>query len=113
MFIRAIIEEGVDERAFLIPQQAISRDFKGNPNALVVDAEEKVQLRPLQTNRAIGNTWLVSSGLTEGDRVIVEGLQKVRPGAAVKAVPFQTDEVKAVKLENTTQPAQKRIGGGV
>jgi len=113
MFIRAIIEEGVNEKAFLVPQQAISRDFRGNPNALVVDAEGKVQLRSLQTDRAIGDAWLVSSGLNEGDHVIVEGLQKVRPGAIAKTVPFQqTIQVKAEKPQ-TTQPVQKQIGGGV
>ncbi len=113
MFVRAVIEEGVDQRAFLVPQQAVSRDPKGNPTALIVDAEEKVQPRRLTTDRAIGDTWLISSGLAQGDRVIVEGIQKVRPGMTVKVVPFQNTQVKAAKPENTTQPARKRIDGGV
>ena len=56
--------------------------------ALIVDAEGKVQQRRLVTDRALGDQWLISSGLAAGDRVIVEGLQKVRPGAAAKAIPF-------------------------
>jgi membrane fusion protein (multidrug efflux system) len=105
MFIRAIVKEGVDEQAILIPQQAVSRDPKGNPNALIVNAEGKVQQRRLATDRAIGNQWLVTSGLRQGDRVIVEGMQKVRPGAAVKTV--DAAGTNATKSEPTAQPATK------
>ncbi|MCX5645646.1 MAG: HlyD family secretion protein, partial [Phycisphaerae bacterium] len=87
MFVRAVVKEGVHEQALLIPQQAVSRDPKGNPVALIVGPEEKVQPRMLTLDRAIGDQWLVSSGLAAGDRVIVEGIQKVRPGAAVKVAP--------------------------
>ena len=76
-------------QAILIPQQAVSRDPKGNPLTLIVDAESKVQLRMLTLDRAIGDQWLVSSGLAPGERVIIEGMQKVKPGASVKAVPFE------------------------
>ena len=86
MFVRAVIEEGIRDRAILVPQQAVSRDPKGNPVALIVDKTEKVQQRELSTDRSIGDKWLISSGLAQGDRVIVEGMQKVRPGMAVKAV---------------------------
>lgn len=86
MFVRAVIEQGVDERAILVPQQAVSRDPKGTALALVVDGEGKVQQRKLTTDRAIGDRWLVSSGLAAGDRVIVEGSQRVRPGATAKVV---------------------------
>ncbi len=89
MFIRAVVQEGVDKKAILIPQQAVSRDPKGNPFTLIVDASSKVQLRMLTLDRAIGDQWLVSAGLVQGDRVIVEGMQKVTPGASVKAVPFE------------------------
>jgi membrane fusion protein, multidrug efflux system len=88
MFVRAVIREGVNTSAILIPQQAVSRDPKGNPVVLVVDGENKVGQRMLTIDRAIGDQWLVSSGLSAGDRIIVEGLQKVRPGAVVKTVPF-------------------------
>ncbi len=88
MFVRALLEEGVNRQALLIPQQAVSRDPKGNPVTLIVDAEGKVQQRMLTLDRAIGNAWLVAAGLSPGDRVIVEGVQKVKPGVPVKAVPF-------------------------
>jgi membrane fusion protein, multidrug efflux system len=88
MFVRAVLEEGVSEQALLVPQQGVSRDPKGNPVALIVDAESKVQQRVLTVVRTIGDKWLVSGGLAPGDRVIVEGVQKVRPGASVKAVPY-------------------------
>ncbi|MBM4328941.1 MAG: efflux RND transporter periplasmic adaptor subunit [Deltaproteobacteria bacterium] len=86
MFVRTVVKEGVNERAILIPQQAVSRDPKGNPIALIVDAEGKIQQRTLTLDRAIGDKWLVSSGLGLGDRVVVEGIQKVRPGVSVKVI---------------------------
>jgi membrane fusion protein, multidrug efflux system len=94
MFVRAVVQEGVNKQAILIPQQAVSRDPKGNPLTLIVDAESKVQLRMLTLDRAIGDQWLVSSGLAPGERVVIEGLQKVKPGASVRAVPFATDGEK-------------------
>jgi membrane fusion protein (multidrug efflux system) len=88
MFVRAVVKEGVNDQAILIPQQAVSRDPKGNPMALIVDASGKVKQQMLSLDRAIGDQWLVSEGLAPGDQVIAEGMQKVRPGAVVKAVPF-------------------------
>jgi len=88
MFVRAVIGEGVNQQAILVPQQAVSRDPKGNPFTLIVGADDKVERRNLVTDRAVGDKWLVSSGLVAGDRVIVEGLQRARPGAPVKAVPL-------------------------
>jgi membrane fusion protein (multidrug efflux system) len=88
MYVRAIVEEGVAEQAILVPQQGVTRDPKGNAIALVVDGSDKVEQRTLTVDRAIGSRWLVTEGLRAGDRVIVEGLQKVRPGVAVKVVPF-------------------------
>jgi membrane fusion protein (multidrug efflux system) len=87
MFVRARLEEGVSPDALLVPQQGVTRDQKGLPTALVVNAEQKVERRPITTERAVGDAWLVTSGLKAGDRVIVEGLQKVQPGATVTAVP--------------------------
>jgi membrane fusion protein (multidrug efflux system) len=94
MFVRAVVREGVKERAILIPQQAVSRDPKGNPVALIVDAGGKVQQRTLALDRAIGDRWLVTTGLASGDRVIVEGMQKARTGASVKSVPFEAAKSK-------------------
>jgi membrane fusion protein (multidrug efflux system) len=91
MFVRIVVKEGVNEQAILVPQQAVSRDPKGNPTALIVDAEGKVQQRMLTLDRAIGDEWFVIDGLAPGDRVIAEGMQKVRPGAVVKAVPFKEE----------------------
>ena len=88
MFVRAVVEEGVNEQALFVPQQGVSRDPKGNPIALVVDENNKVALRPLQLDRAMGDRWLVTKGLGTGDRVIVEGIERIRPGAVVRAVPF-------------------------
>jgi len=92
MFVRAVVKEGVSEGAILIPQPSISRDAKGNPFALIVDSEGKVEQRVLTLRRAIRDQWLVGSGVQQGDRVIVEGLQKVRPGQSVNEIPFAGPE---------------------
>ena len=105
MFVRAVVKEGVDDQAILIPQQALSRDPRGNPVATIVDAGNKVGQRMLTLDRAIGDQWLVTSGLAPGDRVIVEGMQKVRPGAAVKAVPFDTGRKQGAQSADTARPA--------
>jgi len=107
MFVRALVKEGVSEHALLIPQQAVLRDPKGNPLVLIVDAEGKVQQRMLKLDRAMGDKWLVSAGLQEGDRVIVEGIQRVRPGAPVKAVPFDALGKKRPEPERTARTAPK------
>ena len=83
MFVREVIQEGVRQGAVLAPQQGISHDQKGEPNALVVGPDNIVELRTVATDRAIGDQWLVSSGLKPGDRVIVEGIQSAKPGAKV------------------------------
>ncbi|MDO9531808.1 MAG: efflux RND transporter periplasmic adaptor subunit [Deltaproteobacteria bacterium] len=89
MFVRAAVQEGIAPQAILVPQQGVSRTPKGDPVALVVDESGKVQQRQLKLNRALGDQWLVSSGLSAGDRVIVEGMLNVRPGATVKAVAWE------------------------
>jgi len=88
MFVRAVIKEGVKEDAILVPQQAAARTPKGEPYVMVVDSGERVEMRMLQLDRAIGDKWLVVSGISAGERVIVEGLQFVRPGMPVKATPW-------------------------
>ncbi|HUK82928.1 MAG TPA: efflux RND transporter periplasmic adaptor subunit [Verrucomicrobiae bacterium] len=89
MFVRAAVKEGVNEQAILIPQQAVMRDPKGNPMALIVKADGTAEQRMLTLDRAVGDKWLVTSGLTNGEQVIVEGLMKARAGMAVKPVPFE------------------------
>lgn len=86
MYVRARIVEGVDHRAILAPQQGVSRNEKGEPTALVVDSRGIVQTKVLQASRAIGGFWLVTAGLTPGDRLIVDGLQNARPGQPAHAV---------------------------
>ncbi len=87
MYVRAVIEEGVARDALLAPQPAVSRDNKGNPYALVVLPDGTLEQRALAVDRVVGDAWLVTSGLSAGDSVVVEGLQKVRAGMQVKAVP--------------------------
>jgi membrane fusion protein (multidrug efflux system) len=87
LYVRATINEGVDNQALLAPQQGVTRDQAGRPVAWIVDAEGKAQLRTLRTSRVIGDKWLVSDGLRPGDRLVVEGVQRLQPGAAVRAVP--------------------------
>jgi len=86
MYVRAVIGTAVREQAVLVPQQGIARDPRGNTTAMIVSAEGMVELRPVHVSRTIGDQWLVESGLAAGDRVIVQGLQKIRPGMPVKAV---------------------------
>lgn len=92
MFVREEIQEGVRQGAVLAPQQGVRHDQKGEPNALVVDADGTVELRVLQTDRAVGDQWMVSSGLKPGDRVIVEGIQSARPASKVVPEEYQPTE---------------------
>jgi membrane fusion protein (multidrug efflux system) len=94
MFVRAQVAEGIDPTALLAPQQGVSRDERGRPTALVVAADGKAQLRELQLGQAVGDQWLVLSGLAPGERLIVEGLLRVRPGQAVHAVAAGTAAAK-------------------
>ncbi|KVE39444.1 efflux RND transporter periplasmic adaptor subunit [Burkholderia sp. TSV86] len=89
MFVRARIEEGVNENAFLVPQVGVTRDAKGQAVALVVGGDGKVAPRVLTTTGMQGQNWVVEGGLSAGDRVIVQGTGKVQPGMTVKAVPAQ------------------------
>ncbi|HOY22945.1 MAG TPA: efflux RND transporter periplasmic adaptor subunit [Cellvibrio sp.] len=89
MFVRTQLQEGVHANAILVPQQGITRDRSGGATTLVVTKDNKVELRSIKTSRAVGDKWLVEEGLAVGEQVIVEGLQKVKPGATVKAVPAQ------------------------
>jgi membrane fusion protein (multidrug efflux system) len=95
MFVRARIDEGTKPNAILVPQRAISRDQNGSPYALVVGKDGRVERRALVTDRAIGDSWLITDGLTGGDQIIIEGIQKVRPGVPVNAVPSQTEPKQA------------------
>ena len=88
MFVRAVLEEGRNEQAILVPQRGVTRNPAGNAMVMVVGAEEKVEPRVIKVARTVGDSWLVNEGLKAGDRVILEGMQKARAGTVVKAVPF-------------------------
>lgn len=104
MFVRALLEEGINENAILIPQRGVTRNSKGDAMVMVIGAEEKVEPRPIKVVRTVADNWLVSDGLKTGDRVILEGLQKARPGTQVKAVPFGS--APAAAPGGQAQPAQ-------
>jgi membrane fusion protein (multidrug efflux system) len=87
MFVRAVITEAVAPDAILAPQQAVSRDPKGGATVLVVDDQNKAELRPVEIAQAVGADWLVTKGLKPGDKVITEGLQRIQAGATVRPVP--------------------------
>lgn len=92
LFVRARLLEGSSPEAILVPQLAVTRNTKGEPTTLVVGAESKVEVRVLETARAVGNQWLVTAGLKPGDQVIVNNLQKIRPGAPVKPVAVAPEQ---------------------
>ncbi len=89
MFVREQIQEGVRPGTVLAPQQAIGHDIKGEPTVLVVGTNDIVELRNLQTGAAVGDQWIVTSGLKAGERLIVEGLQFARPGSKVVAETYR------------------------
>ena len=91
MFVRARLEEGTNPNALLVPQQGVSRTPRGDATALVVGEGDKVETRQIVATQAIGDKWLVTDGLKDGDRVIITGLQKVKPGAQVKAQEVTSD----------------------
>ncbi len=97
MFVRARLEQGVRKASILAPQRGVTYDYAGRPTAMVVGEGNKAELRELKTAQAIGDQWLVLSGLEVGDRVIVEGLQKIKPGVAVS--PVSTSESSSAEPE--------------
>ena len=96
MFVRASIEEGVNDNALLVPQQGVTHDPSGHATALVVGPDNKVELRIVQATRTLGDQWVVQGGLNEGERVIVAGVQKAQPGILVHAVeaPVKTAQAQ-------------------
>lgn len=88
MYVRAVLPEGVKDEALLVPQQAVARDSTGKPFAYVVGNDRKLQRRTLETERTVGDQWLVRSGLRIGDQLVVEGLPRAVPGAEVKTTPW-------------------------
>ncbi len=95
LFVRAELQEGTDDQALLVPQIGVSHNTHGDATVLVVDKDSKAVLKIIQTSRAIDDNWVVTGGLAAGDRVIVDGLQKVQPGAEVHATEAKTDPAPA------------------
>jgi membrane fusion protein (multidrug efflux system) len=106
MFVREQIEEGMRQDAVLAPQQGITHNQKGEPNALVVGSDNIVELRVLTTDRAAADQWVVTSGLKVGDRVVIEGLQSAKPGTKVVPEEYRpTASEQASPTAGTTAPA--------
>ncbi|ECY2398167.1 multidrug efflux RND transporter periplasmic adaptor subunit AcrA [Salmonella enterica] len=104
MFVRARLQEGTKPTALLVPQQGVTRTPRGDATVLVVGADNKVETRQIVASQAIGDKWLVTDGLKAGDRVVVSGLQKVRPGAQVKVQEITADNKQ--QAASGDQPAQ-------
>ena len=105
MFVREQIEEGRRTHALLVPQVAVTHNQRGDPTALVVNGNNKVELHTLVTERAIGDKWLVTDGVKAGDRLIIEGLQYAKPGATVKPEEQQSPAAPAVASGTAPTPA--------
>lgn len=99
MFVHAQLVAGLKSEAMLVPQQGVTRNAKGEPTAMVVNAENKVELRTIKTERAVGNRWLVGDGLQPGDRVITEGLQFIQPGVEVEVAPATNVDNRGVSAQ--------------
>lgn len=120
MYVRAILIEGLDEQAILLPQRALVRDARGNPTAMVITSDNKVEIRKLKVSRTHKDAWVVTEGLNPGDKVIVEGLQKVRQGSPVRASEVawdapgqaQGDASDPVGDQVPAAPAASGIPGG-
>ena len=108
MFVRARIEEGVNDRAIVVPQIGVTHDQKGQAVALVVGQGDKVELRPLVTSGTFGSNWVVDSGLNPGDRVIVNGVEKAKPGMTVKPVAAQLPAQPASSAQRAPAPRPPR-----
>lgn len=104
MFVHARLQSGVNPNAILAPQQGVTRDLKGTPTALVVNKDNKVELRELKASRTLGSDWLIEEGLNPGDRLITEGLQYVRPGVEVKV--SEATNVKSAANPNQANAAK-------
>ncbi len=105
MYVRALVSNGERADGLLVPQPGITRDPKGNAIAMVVGADGKVEQRTVQVSQTVGNRWLVEGGLAAGDKVIVEGLQKIRPGAAVQPTERAAQTPAAAPAAPATAPA--------
>ncbi len=108
MFVRAIVEEGTNGQALLVPQRGVTRDPAGQAMVMVVGMEDKVEPRMIEVVRTVGDNWLVSEGLKPGDRVILEGIQRTRPGTPVTTVPFDSAAATVDAAPSSQPTADKK-----
>lgn len=104
MYVRARLSQATVREAILVPQQAVMRDPKGQATVMLIGPDEKVVQRNVRAQRTVGDKWLVTEGVQAGDRVIIEGLGRVRPGAAVKAVPAGAPPPQAAQKAAPARP---------
>lgn len=89
MYVRAVLQEGTKQNGILVPQQSVSRNSAGKPLVYVVDKDKKIELRAVDIDRAVGDQWLMRSGLQSGDQIVVDGIQRAKPGSVVETTPWQ------------------------
>ena len=108
MYMRAAVEIGTEENVFLLPQRAVSRSVTGQASAYFLTSDNKVEARMLTADRAYGFNWVVEKGVSDGDRLIIEGVQKIRPGMEVKSaeVELGSDGLVKPKAAAAATPAK-------
>jgi len=106
MYVRVVVEQGVQHDVIAVPQQAVQRDASGRSQVYVVKPDGTVELRTVRTGRVVGNNWVIEEGLAEGERVVVEGFQKIRPGAVVNAQAWKQDPNQPTRTANRADPGQ-------
>jgi membrane fusion protein, multidrug efflux system len=113
MYVRVSIEQGIDQAAFAVPNQAVQRDTAGRALLYIVNAENTVESRVVTVSRVVGNQSIIASGVAEGDRVIADGFQKTGPGAPVTPVPWEAPGEAAAEagMEDGAQAAEPEAGG--
>ena len=108
MFVRAQLSQGTRSAALMVPQRGVNHNPRGEATVLIVDKDEKVAERVVTADRTIGDEWLITAGLSPGDRVIVDGLQKAKPGSPVKAVPVAEEMNADMQAGGTANDVAKR-----
>lgn len=104
LYVRVVVEQGVQEDVLAVPQQAVQRDFSGRPQLYVVNGEGSVEMRPVETGRVVDDRWIITEGLSVGEQVVVEGFQKIRTGAPVTAQAWREDaDVPGDRAPQTTE----------
>jgi membrane fusion protein (multidrug efflux system) len=111
MYVRAIVEDGVAPGGFLVPQRAVTRNVEGEATALALGEDDKIEVRVLTIGKAIGNDWLVTAGIGDGDRVVVEGLQLVRAGQQARGVEVSIDEATGELRDREPTAAKNKVKG--